>query len=176
MKESKIINKIKNRKKEITVILIVFFVMLLFLTGYSLGKGFTKIEINGSTKIAKPIIEVENASTLELNNENSEGVYEFKVRNYNSNGEITDVNLEYYIEILNDLDDNNTIKIKLLKNDEEIAINDNKTEKFYLEKEKMQEDVYKMEISYDKTENISMKDIMELIQIKVHSEQMQEVV
>ena len=39
----------------------------------------------------------------------------------------------------------------------------------------MQEDVYKMEISYDKTENISMKDIMELIQIKVHSEQMQEV-
>lgn len=176
MKESKIINKIKNRKKEITVILIVFFVMLLFLTGYSLGKGFTKIEVNGNTKIAKPIIEVENASTLELNNENSEGVYEFKVRNYNSNGEITDVNLEYYIEILNDLDDNNAIKIKLLKNDEEIAINDNKTEKFYLEKEEMQEDVYKMEISYDKTENISMKDIMELIQIKVHSEQMQEVV
>lgn len=175
MKESKIINKIKNRKKEITVILIVFFVMLLFLTGYSLGKGFTKIEVNGNTKIAKPIIEVENASTLELNNKNSEGVYEFKVRNYNSNGEITDVNLEYYIEILNDLDDNNTIKIKLFKNDEEIAIDDNKTEKFYLEKEKMQEDVYKMEISYDKTENISMKDIMGLIQIKVHSEQTQEV-
>ena len=38
----------------------------------------------------------------------------------------------------------------------------------------MQEDVYKMEIIYDETENIGMKDVMQLIQIIVHSEQKQE--
>lgn len=174
MKENKIVNKIKNRKKEITMILILFLIVLLFLTGYSLGKSFSKIDINGNTQIAKPIMEVENASTLEINNENNQGIYEFKVRNYNSKGEISDVDLEYYVEILNDLDDKKEIKVKLLKNDKEIPIKDNKTETFYFEKEKMQEDVYKMEIIYDETENIGMKDVMQLIQIIVHSEQKQE--
>lgn len=175
MKENKIINKIKNRKKEITMVLIVFLVILLFLTGYSLGKSFTKIEVDGNTEIAKPIVQVENGSTLQLNNGNREGVYEFKVKNYNSNGEITDVDIEYYIEILNNLEDKKEIKVKLLKNDKEIPINDNKTEKFYFEKGNKQEDVYKMEISYDETENIGMEDVMQLIQIIVHSEQKQEV-
>lgn len=174
MKENKIVNKIKNRKKEITMILILFLIVLLFLTGYSLGKSFTKIEADGNTEIAKPIVEVKNGNILQLNNENSEGVYEFKVRNYNSKGETSDVDLEYYVEILNDLDDKKEIKVKLLKNDKEIPIKDNKTEIFYFEKEKMQEDVYKMEIIYDETENIGMKDVMQLIQIIVHSEQKQE--
>ena len=174
MKEIKMINKVKNRKKEITIVVTVFLVILLFLTGYSLGKSFSKIDINGNTQIAKPIIEVENASTLEINNENNQGIYEFKVRNYNFNGEKTDVDLEYYIEILNDLD-NEAIKINLYKNNEEIQINKNKTEKFSLSKDKTQEDIYKVEVIYDKTRNQDMKDIIGLIQIKVHSEQKQEI-
>ena len=35
MKEIKMINKVKNRKKEITIVVTVFLVILLFLTGYS---------------------------------------------------------------------------------------------------------------------------------------------
>lgn len=175
MKQKNKSDETKNRKKEITIILLIFLVILLFLTGYSMGKSFSRIEVDGNTEIAKPIMEVENTSTLQIDNKENEGIYEFKIRNYNFNGEITDVDLEYYIEILNDLESNDTIKVKLLKNDKEIPINNKKTEKFYFEKEKMQEDVYKMEVIYDKSKNIDMKDVMELIQIKIHSEQKQEV-
>ena len=66
MKENKIVNKIKNRKKEITMILILFLIVLLFLTGYSLGKSFTKIEADGNTEIAKPIVEVKNGNILRV--------------------------------------------------------------------------------------------------------------
>ena len=80
--------------------------------------------------------------------------------------------MEYYIEILNDLE-NLGIEIKLLKNDEEIEIKENKTDKFVLTKEGMQQDNYKLEIKYNN--NTDMEDIVEQLQIKVHSEQKQEV-
>ena len=41
-----------------------------------------------------------------------------------------------------------------------------------LEKEKAQEDCYQLEIIYDKTKSLSVDDILQEIQIKVHSEQM----
>ena len=139
-----------------------------------MGKGYSKNDINGNTEIAKPIIQVENGSSLEINNQNKEGIYEFKVKNYNDNGEITQVDMEYYIEILDDLSSKG-IEVKLLKDNEEIEINENKTGKYLLTKEGMQEDNYKLELKYDENKNISTEDIFEQLQIKVHSEQKQEV-
>ena len=166
--------KFKNRKKEITIIFIIVIILIFFFSGFSMGKGYSKNDINGNTEIAKPIIQVENGNSLEINNQNKEGIYEFKVKNYNNNGEITQVDMEYYVEILDDLS-NKGIDIKLLKDDEEIEINENKTEKYLLTKEGMQEDNYKLELKYDENKNISIEDVVEQLQIKVHSEQKQEV-
>ena len=166
--------KFKNRKKEITIIFIIVIILIFFFSGFSMGKGYSKNDINGNTEIAKPIIQVENGNSLEINNQNKEGIYEFKVKNYNDNGEITQVDMEYYVEILDDLS-NKGIDIKLLKDDEEIEINENKTEKYLLTKEGMQEDNYKLELKYDENKNISIEDVVEQLQIKVHSEQKQEV-
>ena len=41
-----------------------------------------------------------------------------------------------------------------------------------LEKEKAQEDCYRLEIIYDKTKSHTTKDIIQDIQIKVHCEQL----
>lgn len=166
--------KFKNRKKEITIIFIIVIILIFFFSGFSMGKGYSKNDINGNTEIAKPIIQVENGNSLEINNQNKEGIYEFKVKNYNDNGEITQVDMEYYVEILDDLS-NKGIDIKLLKDDEEIEINENKTEKYLLTKEGMQEDNYKLKLKYDENKNISIEDVVEQLQIKVHSEQKQEV-
>lgn len=166
--------KFKNRKKEITTVFIIVIVVLFFFSGFSMGKGFSKRDINGNTEIAKPILEVENGSNLEINNNNNKGIYEFKVKNYNEQGEKTDVDLEYYIEILNYLE-NSGLNLKLYKDDQEIPINENKTETFLLTKDEEEEDNYKLEIRYDKSKNINMDDIFSQIQIKVHSEQKQEV-
>lgn len=167
--------KIKNRKKEITIIFVIAIVLILFFSGYSMGKGFSRKDIGGETEIAKPILQVENGSSLEINNKNNKGIYEFKVKNYDEQGEKTDVDLEYYIEILDDDIENKGINIKLFKDEQEIKISENKTEKFILTKDQLKEDNYKLEITYDKNENTNMEDIIKQLQIKVHSEQKQEV-
>ena len=164
----------KNKKVEITIIFIISVVVILFFSGYSLGKGFNRKDINGKAEIAKPILEIESGNNLEINNTNEKGIYEFKVKNYNEQGEKTDVDLEYYIEILDNLA-NSGIELKLFKDEKEVEIKENKTENFILTKNEMREDNYKLEVTYDKSKNINMEDIIKQLQIKVHSEQKQEV-
>lgn len=166
--------KFKNKRKEITIIFIVLVILIFFFSGFSMGKGFSKKDINGNTEVAKPILQVENGNSLEISNTNKKGTYEFKVKNYNEQGETTQVDMEYYIEILNDLE-NRGIILKLFKNEQEIEINNNKTEKFILAKNQMEEDNYKLEVTYDENKNTNMEDIINQLQIKVHSEQKQEV-
>lgn len=164
----------KNKRKVIIIIFVALIILIFFFSGFSIGKEFTKKDIKGNTKVAKPILEVENGSSLEINNSNKEGIYEFKIKNYNEQGEKTDVNLEYYIEVLNDFE-NNGIEINLFRNEQKIDINNNKTEKFILSKDEIKEDNYKLEVLYNEDKNINMEDIISQLQIKVHSEQMQEV-
>ena len=166
--------KLKNRKKEITMVFVIAIILIFFFSGFSMGKGFSRKDVNGNTEIAKPILQVENGTNLEINNINNKGIYEFVVRNFNLNGEKSDVDIEYYIELLNVIQ-NDAIKIRYLKNEEEIKINGNRTENFYLNKNEKQEDKFKIEITYEKDKNIKMEDILETLEIKVHSEQKQEV-
>ena len=163
----------KNKRKVIIIIFVALIILIFFFSGFSIGKEFTKKDIKGNTKVAKPLLEVENGSSLEINNFNKEGVYEFKIKNYNKQGEKTEVDLEYYIEVLNDFE-NNGIEINLFRNEQKIDINNNKTEKFILSKDEIKEDNYKLEVLYNEDKNINMEDIISQLQIKVHSEQMQE--
>ena len=94
----------KNKRKVIIIIFVALIILIFFFSGFSIGKEFTKKDIKGNTKVAKPLLEVENGSSLEINNFNKEGVYEFKIKNYNKQGEKTEVDLEYYIEVLNDFE------------------------------------------------------------------------
>ena len=59
--------------------------------------------------------------------------------------------------------------MKIYKNEKEINLIDNQTEKFTLNKEKMQEDNYRLEIKAN--QNSTASEIIQEIQIKVHSEQ-----
>ena len=94
----------------------------------------------------------------------------FIVKNYNEKGKITQVDMKYKVEILNKKDD--AIIIKLFKNDEEILINNNQSEYFTLTKEDKKQDKFRLEVKYDKTKSTSVEDIMQDLQIKVHSEQL----
>ena len=158
---------IKEKRREITLIAVTLMVMTLFFTGYSLGKGFgeTKIEANG--KIAEPILIVENNPPVTITTTNNSGWYDFKVKNYDETGKITDVSLNYTIEILSTIGE--SVSFKMYKNDQEIALENQKTEEFILTNQEEQEDLYRLEIQYDTSMN--SQDILENIQIKVHSEQ-----
>lgn len=156
-------------KRRVILIVIVSLVLAFFFSGFSLGKEMSKIETKANSKIAKPIIKIENNETLSIDNRNKEGVYDFKIKNYDENEIVTEVDMEYYIEILTQLD--KAITFKLYKNNEEIPICDNKTNIYYLSNDKKQEDNYRIEIKYNKLDSNPSSDIFQDIQIKVHSEQ-----
>ena len=152
-------NKIKQRKKLIITMIIVLIIILFFI-GFSFGKTYSKTDIQGSSEIAKPIMKVENSSKINITNQNQEGIYEFKIKNFEDENNITSVEMEYYIEILTDISD-------LIK------IENNRNKTFNMVKDIEQEDKYKIKIKYNEKSNSSMEDIIQELQIKVHSQQKQ---
>ena len=162
------------KKKELILILTIAIIIALFFSGYSLGKEYTSTNIETSGKIAEPILIVENSPIIEVDGRKEREDYSFTVKNYKENGQITQVDLNYYIEILSKTNEAISFKLYNVKPDnEEIEINldNNKTENIKMENKEMQEHKYKLQIIYDKTKNHSLEDIFQDVQIKVHSEQ-----
>lgn len=153
-------------KKEIIKIIVVAFVLTIILSTISLGKYFNKTKINVNSGVAIPIIKLEGEQKLIINNNQENKVYNLAVKNYDENEQITQVELEYYIEIISKKNDD--INFKIYKEEKELNINNNKTEKFVLTKENKQQDNYKIEILLNK--KIS-EDILQNVEIKVYSEQ-----
>lgn len=153
-------------KKEIIKIIVVAFVLTIILSTISLGKYFNKTKINVNSGVAIPIIKLEGEQKLIINNNQENKVYNLAVKNYDENEQITQVELEYYIEIISKKNDD--INFKIYKEKRELNINNNKTEKFLLTKENKQQDNYKIEILLNK--KIS-EDILQNVEIKVYSEQ-----
>lgn len=153
-------------KKEIIKIIVLAFVLTIILSTISLGKYFNKTKINVNSGVAIPIIKLEGEQKLIINNNQKNTVYNLAVKNYDENDKITQVELEYYIEIISKKNDD--INFKIYKEEKELNINNNKTEKFLLTKENKQRDNYKIEILLNK--KIS-EDILQNVEIKVYSEQ-----
>lgn len=153
-------------KKEIIKIIVVAFVLTIILSTISLGKYFNKTKINVNSGVAIPIIKLEGEQKLIINNNQENKVYNLAVKNYDENEQITQIELEYYIEIISPKNDN--INLKIYKEEKELNINNNKTEKFLLTKENKQQDNYKIEILLNKKMS---ENILQNIEIKVCSEQ-----
>ncbi len=160
--------KIKNGKT-ITLIIVTIIVILLFFTGYSIGKGMTNVKVNTTTQIAKPIMIVENNPTIDITTIKNTGYYDFKVKNYNEENQVNQIELKYWIEIISKYDE--TISFKMYKNNQEIPLLNNKTQEIQLTKNQKEEQDYRLEIIYDKTKSTSTEEIIQDVQIKVHSEQ-----
>ena len=111
---------------------------------------------------------MENNPEITITSSDTKGTYDFKVKNYNSDEEITQIDLLYTIEILTKTDE--SISFRLYKNNKEIQLENNKTQEILLTKNEKKEDNYKLEILYN-NESTNKKDIFQDIQIKVHSEQ-----
>ena len=163
-------NKHKNKKQELFLIGIILIIGITFFSGVSIGKAIYDTNIKNNTKIAKPILEVDKDSEIIITEDNRKGEYTFIVKNYNQIEEISQVDLTYYIEILeNDLD--RSIQYQLYKDDEKLELKENRTEEMMLYRDLKEEQKYKLKVTYDESEN-TIEDIMQDIQIKVHSEQL----
>lgn len=160
----------KDKKiKYITLLIIIFMVILLFLCSISLAKNIEGVIINSGTQVAEPILIIENNPSIDITATKNHGIYSFKVKNYNNQNKISDVDMKYYIQILSNTD--KSIDFKLYQDNKQINLKDNKTDYIKMPKEEMISREYKIEITYDKNKNISVNDIIQKIQVKIHSEQ-----
>lgn len=160
----------KDKKiKYITLLIIIFMVILLFLCSISLAKNIEGVIINSGTQVAEPILIIENNPSIDITATKNHGIYSFKVKNYDNQNKISDVDMKYYIQILSNTDE--SIDFKLYQDNKQINLKDNKTDYIKMPKEEMISREYKIEITYDKNKNISVNDIIQKIQVKIHSEQ-----
>ncbi len=162
--------KISNKKQKLMTVSIILIIGITFFSGVSVGKAVYNTNIKNKTQIAKPILEVEKESEIMITEDNKKGEYKFLVKNYNQEEEISQVDLTYYIEILEeDLED--CITYELYKENEKIELKENKTEEMVLHKDVKEEQNYTLKVMYNQNKN-TIEDIMQDIQIKVHSEQL----
>lgn len=165
--------KAENKKiKKLNVILLLIIIIILFLTGFSIGKEASDTILETKGEIAKPILFVDNNPEIEITAMKNKGSYYFTVKNYENDENITEVDMEYDIEIIGELDE--SIIVHLYQGEEEILLKNMKTEKQILTKDGKQEKEYRLEITYDKNKSTSITDIMQEIQVKVHAEQVKQ--
>ena len=183
MKIKKLFNKfyiskktlLSNYKKEkitkkSTIVTIIIISILIILSGISCARYINDKLIVSQTKVARPILELVNGNAIQITNNNTEGEYSFKVKNYNKNNEITEVGLTYNIEIITKKDD--SIMYELYKDGEKLQMINNKTINNNFSINKKEEHNYNLKIIYDKNLNKEgALDLMQDIQVKIHSEQ-----
>jgi hypothetical protein len=144
------------------IIIFTVIISILLFSGYSMAKTHNTTTININGKIANPIIELKADNPIEITNQNRKGIYNFQINNYYENGNLTDVDIKYNIEI--EFDKSEYKNIKVYKDNKEIKLKNNKTENFILRKEEIQQDSYKIAIEYDSE---ITEDIIDNIQIKL---------
>ena len=134
-----------------------------------MAKTIEEVIIKSNAQIANPILVVENNPSIDITAANNHGIYTFKIKNFNEQNIVTETDLKYYIEILSNID--KSINMELYQGENKIELNNNKTEYIKISKDKKEEKEYKIKITYDKNKTNSITDIMQKIQVKVHTEQ-----
>ena len=133
-----------------------------------LAKYNTLEILKSNTEIAKPVFEVHGTENSKISAINNIGYYEFTIKNFNETG-ISEVGFLYTIEIVADVDE--SIKFELYKEDQKIELQNLKTEQLSIEANESIEQKYKLKVTYDRELGEKGKDILQEVQIKVHSEQ-----
>lgn len=159
---------IKQKVNKKTLIAIIVLIIILLFVPKVYAKYMDAIILKSNTQIAKPIFIVEGTEISKINSINNVGYYEFYVKNYDENN-ISEIGFNYVIEVVTEL--NESIKFELYKGDEQIELKDLKTNEIYIGANEKIEQKYKLKIIYDKNLNSIGKDILQEVQIKVHSEQ-----
>ena len=161
---------IKNNKKIIKLIIILTVAIILLSTHMVYAKYITVDKLSSTISVATPIFIVEGGETTKINEINNIGYYEFLIKNFNET-QISETDFLYTIEIISNTDD--TIQFELYNEETQIPLQNLKTKPISIIGNQKVEQKYKLKVIYDTTKGRSGNQIIEEVQIKVHSEQEQ---
>lgn len=161
----------KKRKHKLLITVLIILIISILFVGYTFAKSMESVMLKATSQIAEPILVVENDPSLDITAINNKGTYNFTIKNYNENNKTTDVKLRYYIEVLSNVD--KSVDIKLYEDEKEIELHNNKTEYIEVSNKEKEDKQYQIKVRYEQSEAESISEIMEKIQVKVHSEQVE---
>lgn len=111
---------------------------------------------------------MEGKEPTRISETNNIGYYEFLIKNFNET-DVSDIGFLYTIEILSNTDE--SIQFELYNQDKQIPLENLKSQKLSIIGNEKVEQKYRLKVTYDNTtENIG-REILEEVQIKIHSEQ-----
>lgn len=139
----------ENKKKTMLSIIILTIIIIILSTHIVYAKYITVDKISSSLRIAKPIFIVEGGEATKT----------------------SETGFLYTIEIFLNTDE--TIQFELYNEDIQIPLENLKTEKLSISGNEKIEQKYKLKVMYDSSKGNSGQDILEEVQVKVHSEQEQ---
>ena len=85
----KLKEKLNSKKRTIVLIFVISITLILFLTGFSMGKEIAQVDGDVHAQVAKPILVVENGKDINITSQNKKGDFYFKVKNYNELNELS---------------------------------------------------------------------------------------
>lgn len=118
--------------------------------------------------IATPIFIVRGGETTKISEINNIGYYEFSIKNFNET-QISETGFLYTIEIISDTDE--SIQFELYNEEAQIPLENLKTEKLSISGNEKIEQKYQLKVIYDSSKGSRGQDILEEVQVRVHSEQ-----
>ena len=148
----------------VLIIILVLFFLFMLLWGKSFSKFRTNVNSSAESSIAKPILVVDGDKNIKIDGI-EDTVYEFSVKNYKGL-EISDVDMEYSIQIGNDSEAD--LQFELVKDGKSITLKNNKTETMKLNGITRDSDNYELTIKYKNNPAI-LEDIEGNVQIKVEA-------
>ena len=163
---------IKKKKVIKLIVVIIFVILMLLLFVLWGGKTFSKhkkyVESSGVCEVAKPVFVVDGAENIKIDGV-QDTVYNFCIKNY-TDTEISQVSLDYYIEIVND--SKADLGFVLNKNGQAIGLDNNKSKMISLTGFTKQDDNYELQITHNNNTAIT-SDIEGNVQIKVEAVQVE---
>ena len=159
---------IRNKKQSIILTSILTIIIILLSTHIVYAKYVTIDKMSSTLNIAKPIFIVEGKETTKINEINNIGYYEFSIKNFDELN-TSEISFLYTIEIISDTDE--SVQFELYNEDIQIPLENLKTKELSIIGNEKIEQKYKLKIIYDNSKGNSGKEILEEVQIKVHSEQ-----
>lgn len=142
--------------------------IILLSTHIVYAKYITMEKISSKVGIAKPIFIVEGKETTKISEINNIGYYEFSIKNFNETN-ISETGFLYTIEIISNTDE--SVQFELYNEENQIPLENLKTQQLSIKGNEKIEQKYKLKVVYDSTKGNLEKNILEEVQIKVHSEQ-----
>lgn len=147
--------------------MIISMLVLIIFVPMTYAKYISTEKINSKTGIAKPIFTFEGNEVIEISETNNIGYYEFSIKNFNET-EVSETGFLYTIEIV--CNDEEAIGFELYNEDEQIALDDLKTEQISIIGNEKVEQKYKLKVTYDVSKG-AKEDIFGDVQVRVLSEQ-----